>query len=385
MSVVKTSTLTGGVGILSVWAIYSATQKDSNIIVFNFEGSSSMKPIMEFLMHKYQNENREKNAEEIISFNISAVGSNAGLKKILSGDADFALVSHDILKLPKDSNYSDKWKEKKLKTITLAKEAMLVLYKAPAGCDSSMVISSQNIANLYSVFSGHKYESSDLNLKSLIVDADGKCDSELFPWVKSTGPIKSGTAKAFVANPLLNSFCNGKSNGEKNKCDEWVKKVKSGYGSNVRLNYVPESTSLHWDNFKSNLKVGSITYLPSHFVFSNWEVIQEQGLKVAQYKKGDSDSAVELKLENFDKQWDNYNWFRTFNLVYSVDSVNKGKNKELLTSLIKTACLLKELKLGTFKYKVKNDSNATDGSCADNAIEVDLETPDDTDTSKVSN
>ncbi|GCE63221.1 substrate-binding domain-containing protein [Candidatus Mycoplasma haematohominis] len=381
MLVSKVVVLTGGVGSLSVWSIYSASAEDANIVVFNFEGSSSMKPIMEFLMSKYQEEN--KNKREIISFNISSVGSNAGLKKILSGDSSFALVSHDISKLPQDEKYKNKWKSRKLKTITLAKEAMVLIYKPPKGCDKEIVVSSENISKIYSVLSGYSYETQNLTFKSLINENDesGKCDSFIFPWVKSTGPIKSGTAKAFVDNPLLSDFCKSKDNGNKDKCEAWVKNVKSSYGKDFRLNYVPEPTRLHWDNFKSNLQVGAITYLPSHFVFLNWDEISKEGLKIAKYKPNGTDIA--LTSENFESQINNYTWNRTFNLVYSIDDLNKGKNKELLTSLLTNACLLKDLKIGTFKYSVKKSVEKINGSsssteCNSDAQEVDLEKQDET-------
>lgn len=267
----KLALATGAIVAGSAVSLYTGTRVDENIVVFNFDGSASMKPIIEFLMNKYAAQKRDKK----VVFNISTVGSNSGLKKMLSGNSEFALVSHDISHLPKNEEYKSIWQSKKLKTITLATEAMVVLYKPPKKCTQELVLSQDNIQKLYSLFSGFNAPgvSTPIRFSHLLDNAsDVNCQVDVHVWVKSTGPVKSGTSKAFMDNPLFKEKCTTSSSGGSQcnqECGEWCRKVIGGYGEEYKLNYVPEPTNLHWDSFRHNLRDGSMTYLPSNFVLQN--------------------------------------------------------------------------------------------------------------------
>lgn len=363
-SLIGCSLVSGSVFFYSYYGISS----NQNIIVLNFEGSSSMKPVMEMLLHEYS----QKNPSKKISFNVSSIGSNSGLSKVLDSTSEFALVSHDISDLPKNSTYSEKWSTRKLKTIVLAHEAILVLYKLPEGCDEELVISPKNIVSFYSLFSGHKNPENNetLDFSSLLDSSSNpKCKVKVIPWVKSTGPTKSGTAKAFVDNPLLKNACDSKTDDKKNSCEAWINKVKSGYGADYEVNYVPESTNLHWFNFSNNLKGGSMTYLPSNFVLQNWDFIQKLGIKFAKYKKSDQDSSdFSLSKESDIKD---YEWKRPFNIVYSTNNL-KEEVVNFLKFLVQQQDALTKFKLLPKKYHL-DSTNTTEEK---DSTKIDVSTPD---------
>lgn len=344
-------------------SLYAGMKTDKDMVVFNFDGSSSMKPAIEFLMNKYAASDEAKNKK--IVFNISTIGSNSGLKKLLNGTSEFALVSHDISSYPKSNTYKSDWNSKQLKTITLATEAMIILYKPPRGCDGEITLSKQNINKLYSVFSGFKFpnDTKPIKFSDLLDDAyssNTNCQVDIHAWVKSTGPMKSGTSKAFVDNPLFREICQTNAVDGKTECNEqcgeWCKKVIESYGNDYQLNYVPESISLHWDSFRNNLRDGSMTYLPSSFVLQNWDEISKLKIKFAKYKKSKDESIVAF-TNDLNEQ--NQEWIRSYNIVYSTSDISTNqRKKDLIEFLVNESKQLSTLKLFAKTYKAADSDNA---------------------------
>ncbi|AEG72342.1 putative ABC-type phosphate transport system periplasmic phosphate binding protein [Mycoplasma haemofelis Ohio2] len=304
-----------GVGFVPTSMVYSTYGYKEGLRVYSFEGSASMKSAMDLLLFSY-------GTVEDIGINIQTIGSSGGLEKVLSGKTDFALVSHDVSEF-KNGKYKTQWESKKIRTLTLAKELMTVVYKPPRGCHEDLVISKDNVNTFYSVFSGHRHSEMKGSHFSDLLKNDNvnqRCKVKIKAWVRSSGPTKSGTATAFVNNPILTS---------QTSHNEWLQKVKSpSYGNEVKtLFYAPESNALAFSHFVKNLREGSMIYLPSSFVFTNWSIIRKLGLKVAKFKQ--SESEISLSKHNFKSQSGKYNWERQFNLLYSVDTItgDSGKNK----------------------------------------------------------
>ncbi|OAL10294.1 hypothetical protein A6V39_02545 [Candidatus Mycoplasma haematobovis] len=268
--------------------------------IYSFEGSSSMKAVIDYLVNEYSR------TDHLIFSNIQAVGSNSGLERLLDGYADFALVSQDVTELAK--KHQDKWHKRKLRTITLAKEAMMLLYKPPRNCSEELDITESNVKYIYSVFSGHRHKDVQRFDWSHLISG---CSGKIIPWVKSSGPTRSGTAYAFVDNPVL-----------KNQDQDWLKKVRENYGNDFQdIKYTSESNLLSWNSFVSNLVEGSMIYLPSSFVFTNMEEINENGVKIAKLNN------KEINLSNFSKEVKKggYEWGRTYNLIYSTEKFVKDE------------------------------------------------------------
>nr|WP_014271948.1 substrate-binding domain-containing protein [Mycoplasma haemocanis] len=308
-------------GFLPTSMVYSTYGYKEGLRVYSFEGSASMKGAMDLLLFSY-------GATENIGINIQTIGSSGGLEKVLAGKTDFALVSHDISEF-KDGKYKGQWNSKGIKTLTLATELMTVVYKPPKGCHEPLVISESNINTFYSVFSGHKHPNmKGFHFSDLLNDGNNnpRCKVEIRAWVRSSGPTKSGTATAFVNNPLLTK--------DKAKEEAWLQKVKSpSYGNEVKtLFYAPESNALAFGHFVKNLKEGSMIYLPSSFVFTNWSMIRKLRLKVAKFKHNGQE--VSLKKSSFKTPDNNYSWKRQFNLLYSVTTITNDPDKKKLVQYI---------------------------------------------------
>ncbi|CBY92028.1 putative periplasmic phosphate-binding protein PstS (Mycoplasma type) [Mycoplasma haemofelis str. Langford 1] len=306
-------------GFVPTSMVYSTYGYKEGLRVYSFEGSASMKSAMDLLLFSY-------GTVEDIGINIQTIGSSGGLEKVLSGKTDFALVSHDVSEFK--SKYNTQWESKKIRTLTLARELMTVVYKPPRGCHEDLVISSENIKTFYSVFSGHRHsEMKGSHFSDLLKNNNNpRCRAKIKAWVRSSGPTKSGTATAFVNNPILTQQTQ---QTQQTQDSAWLQKVKSpSYGNEVKtLFYAPESNALAFSHFVKNLRGGSMIYLPSSFVFTNWSIIRKLGLKVAKFKQNENE--ISLSKHNFKSQRENYKWERQFNLLYSVDTItgDSGKNK----------------------------------------------------------
>lgn len=316
----KTSILLWGV-LLSSFVPICLFTGNNNLEVLNIDGSSYMKPMIEFLISKIENKD--------LFINVSSVGSNMGMQKIVESKTDVALVSHGNI----EEIYSINLNDKKLKKVEIGKEAMLILYKPPDNCNSELMISTSNIKDIYSIFSGWKYSKDidpKINLKDLISGGDESCSSNVSPLVKSLGPIKSGSAKAFVENPLLTELT------EK----DFVLKVKKGYGSEVvTLIKTSESNVFHWKQFVENLSPGKMTYFPSSFVFKNKEDLDRLGIKIAKVKYGENEISIKDK-KTLEDNLNSYKWIRTLNLIYYENL--EDKKKKLVEDLVKKLNLLKD-------------------------------------------
>ena len=271
----------------------------------SFGGSSSVLSLINELSKVYQ-------PADIVA---TAGGSGAGINAVLANIKEIGMASKDpgIVKdgVDVEDPLYKKWAERKIKTMTIAWDGIVIVYK-PAKDQNPLILNEENVAKIYASISGVKTISfKDLGLSE---------KTNIIPFARNGGAQTSGTADAFWKDSNLKFK---ESKYWKSLKEEEQKKIEN----NLKTGEYPEtvfqtaeSNSQTWDRIK-NEKEGALTYLSAGFVFNHKKEIEDKGFKVAQYK-GNIDPS-ETTVAN------GYNWFRPFNLMFSLDIATQEKNKKI--------------------------------------------------------
>lgn len=206
---------------------------------------------------------------------------------------------------------SQKWSDKKIKTVTIAWDGIAVLYK-PSNLTSTkeLILTSENVAKIYTAFSGAK----TLKLSDLGLDDESK----IIPYARSGGSNVSGTAEAFEKSSgrdwKNSNYYNSLSESEKSSISN---ALKNGSYLSDNIIQTSEANSQAWSIAK-NGAVGSVVYLSAGFVNNNKASIEKAGYKIATYEEG-----VFPTSETISKT---YGWFRPFNLMLPTNSASSNLN-----------------------------------------------------------
>lgn len=269
-------------------------------------GSSAVFPLISAFSNHYDQ----------IDIVASAGGSSVGINSIVNGTKEIGMASKNPAIVDKDHNSHEykAWKEKNVKTLTIAWDGIGIIYKPKRGTTSNLVINAETLAKIYTSFSGLK----EITLGEVMNNED---KTIIIPYARNGGSSVSGTADAFYKDSKLKykeSEYWTKSLNKENH--EFISKALSNgtYGSNVVQ--TAEANSQVWNRIKNGPE-GSMTYLSSGFIINNKEAIEAAGFKVAYYGEYE---LTEANITN------GYQWFRPFNLMYSI---NQLKNNEYVIKM----------------------------------------------------
>ena len=241
----------------------------------------------------------------------SAGGSGVGISSIIDGTKEIGIASThpDILSLGLDNTKYQIWDEKRVKTVTIAWDGIVLVYKPSSNsANANVIINEENLAKIYHAFSGDK----QFKLGDLLNNND---ETIIVPYARNGGSSVSGTTEAFFKDSHLNYKDSPywKSLVQNNQVDNITNAITNGgYGPNVIQ--TAESNSQAW-NVAKNGPEGSFVYLSTGFVINNIEEIQKYGFKVALYGKQGISPLKPGVIAN------TYNWYRPLNLMYSMTHV----------------------------------------------------------------
>lgn len=277
----------------------------NNTSTINIGGSSAVLPLVNTFSNVY-------NDADIVT---SAGGSGVGINSVIQGLKEIGMASKNpgILEKPESQDYKI-WKEKNIKTVTIAWDGIGVIYK-PSSLNEEISMNEETLAMLYTAFSGIK----KITLGQISSSSDGEgSEIELKPFARTGGSTQSGTADGFYKDSKINyknsNYWNQLSDEEQNQVKNALE--KGSYGNNVIQ--TAESNSQAWNNIKtSNAGPGSIVYLSSGFILNNKEEIEKEGFKIVKY------GSFELTQENITN---GYNWYRPFNLMFSINLIKDNKS-----------------------------------------------------------
>lgn len=278
-----------------------------NTATISVAGSSAVLPLMNSISNAY------KGADIVTTAGGSGVGINyvlQGLKEIgmASKNPNTSINKHKNPNIDFNLPEFKEWKEKEIKTITIAWDGIGIIYK-PSNFDDELVLNRESLAKIYTAFSGVK----EITMGDILGNED---KTKVIPFARNGGSSTSGTADAF----LKDSGINYKESQYWTDLGEDKEKVldaleHGSYGINVVQ--TAEANSQAWDRVKTG-GVGSIIYLSSGFIFNNLKEIENAGFKVATY----SDKKIKLTKETLTN---GYNWYRPFNLLFSLKHVKNNK------------------------------------------------------------
>ena len=261
----------------------------------------------------------------------SAGGSGIGVNSIIEGTKEIGMASKnpEILPLGEDDPKYRAWKEKQVKTLTIAWDGIGILYKpTEKSKNDDLIINKETLAKIYHLFSGYK----EFTFNDLLGNFD---DTKLIPFARNGGAAVSGTTDGFLNDSHINYneslYWQSLNNDTQSQIINSIE--KGGYGSYVLE--TEEANSQAWNRVK-NSSEGSIIYLSSGFILNNLDEIQKHGFKIAKYEIVDevTNEIVygDLTQDSITKT---YNWYRPFNLIYSIDQIkNNNEIKELLKRIL---------------------------------------------------
>lgn len=280
----------------------------TGLVTINAAGSSSVQPLMTLLGNDYT-------AADVV---VQAGGSSEGIKAAATLQKDLGNASKNPYSSVEEANLTkngyDKsdWENNGLKTVTIAWDAIAIVYKPATNDTGTFTINSSNIATLYSAFSG-------LTTQTLgdfgVTNADGSLSTTtLLPYARTGGASASGTATSFLEQSGFDNWINTITNGDN------VKSIlKSGqYQGSVRT--TSESNVESWNMMSNENRTGSIIYLSLGFVSNNLEAIQNAGYRVAYYQGDNSTEVVEATTTNVGKG--TYGWYSPLNTMISTTNAN---------------------------------------------------------------
>jgi phosphate transport system substrate-binding protein len=244
------------------------------VLTINAVGSASVQP----LLTKYSLE------YTTVDVNVEGGGSGRGISAIKSNQTDLGNVSRDP-ELYKENN--------NLKTITLAIDAIAIIYKLPPNCLGAIDINNETIPLIYEAFSGIKQvKYSDLGIAN--------CNIPITPVSRTGGSKASGTAESFY-----------KTSGFKDvKIEESVKEALEygAYGP-----YAVSSNEANSEAFKIFEQLSNgIVYLSAGYVITQKSFIEKR-YKIATYNSN--------QLETSAIQSSKYNWIRPLNTIVNLSNI----------------------------------------------------------------
>lgn len=272
-------------------------------------GSSTIQPLLEEISAIYKKSEISANSGGS-TFGITSVVTNKKNIGMLSKEPDVSVAG-----LPgvngQDGQYKKEWEEFGIKTITIAKDAIGIIYKSNEELD----INDANVQNFYKVFCGDN----NINFKTLMPNSSNT--QQFIPFARSGGGHESGTAEAFIK---YNGLSNGsKSELEKIKVngkDVWTILSNGDYTLDVQQ--TNESNLETWEvikNYGGN-KI-PISYLSAGFILNNYDEITRNGFKVATYNGGKALIDSNNEINNYD-----YNWYRPLNLLLRTNNIQNEKS-----------------------------------------------------------
>lgn len=314
-------TMVIGLAISSVIAISSGIIR--NVTTVSIGGSTAVLPLINDIS-KYFN---------YIDIVTSAGGSGVGINSIINGSKEIGMASKDPqIKRWKENQLEqykyDAWKDKEVKTLTIAWDGIGIIYKpTKMSMDADINIDPTTLGKIYSAFSGYK----NITFNDLLGNGDTKI---ITPYARNGGGDVSGTTEAFLLESHVEWLWQDED--EKNTI---INRIQKGdYGPHVRQ--TSEANSQAWDNVKNGPE-GSMIYLSSGFILNNEEVIKKHGFKIAKY------NGYDMILDNIAN---GYNWFRPFNLIYSMNHVrNKPEIIQMFEDIIFSEKIDKIMRDNKFK------------------------------------
>lgn len=259
----------------------------------NAAGSSSVQPLMTILGNNYS-------AADVV---VQSGGSGEGIKDAANLSKDLGNSSKNPYKTVEDSSISKKgfdktmWKDHNTKTITIAWDAIAIVYKPKNQDDEILNITKDNIYNLYTAFSGmKKITYADLGITNN--------NNYLYPYARTGGANASGTATSFMTQSGFN-ITNWNAN------NSVYEKLYNGDYVTGNVRTTSESNVDSWNMFNSENKDGAIIYLSLGFVSINRSIIESEGYKIATY------NGNQAKTENVKNL--SYGWYSPLNTMLSLD------------------------------------------------------------------
>ncbi|WP_228444794.1 substrate-binding domain-containing protein [Mycoplasma tullyi] len=271
-----------------------------NFVVINTRGSSSVQPFMDALSALYAK-------YEPVEISVQAGGSTAGITSVLDGTSNIGNASRSPRTQVIDNPLLARlWEDLKIKTVTLAKDAIAIIYKKPANTSSNdFYVDSNNISRLYDAFAG--FES--VPLSDFYFGNQEIPNDQIIPFARSGAASVSGTAEAFLHNSNLIR------QRDLNKLTLDALRGRIDYGNNTIT--TGESNVETYNFFKTNARfVGSMTYLSLGFILNNLEMIKNDGFDILNYKI--NDQLIVPSIETVSNG--EYRWVRPYNSVFSLSN-----------------------------------------------------------------
>lgn len=273
----------------------------TNFPSISIGGSSAVEPLSSALGNSYND----------ADVSVVAGGSSAGIKYAVLSEKDIGNASTNPYTKVVDATIVNEgwdrstWQVKDMKTVTIAWDAIAIVYKPPSNINYDLVISNENINKLYEIFAGYSafpFSAMDTNFPSNI---------SFSPYARTGGSSASGTATSFLTE---SSFSNV------SKLDKLIiDSLKKGdYGRYTTP--TNESNIESWTRLKSDGKEGSIIYLSLGFVKKNILEINKAGFKVAKYKNEISGIISDPTGITEDDKLSKigYGWFSPLNSIFSL-------------------------------------------------------------------
>lgn len=291
------------VGLLVFSSVTIIASACGNFAVLDAQGSSSVQPFLEKMAVAYSQSHN-------VEINVQGGGSGVGINGIADGSTLIGTAS----KSPMDTIIKNKkvasWKKRKIKTITIAKDAIGLIFVPPANYQGTdFAISQENILDLYDAFAGVK----DIALKKFYTGNNIPPDQNIVlkGYARSGGSGASGTAEAFLKD---SGFDTGKINAN---VKEILSTGKYQVGKTVETS---ESNAEAYTFFKTQAKnrPGSIIYLGLGYILNNISIIRADGFALMSYINKTTNQQVAPEIKTVANQ--TYRWVRPFNIMISLNS-----------------------------------------------------------------
>lgn len=270
----------------------------------NAAGSSSVEPLMTIFGNNYTD-------ADIV---VQSGGSGEGIKDAANLSKDLGNASKNPYQTVEDATVSkngyDKqmWIDHDTKTVTIAWDAIAIVYKPSNQSDPVLDINGENISLLYDAFAGVVNPETNklVTYGDLLKDGD---TTTLHPYARTGGANASGTATSFLTqsgfdNYLLNW----------NESNSVYEKLYNGDYVSGNVTTTSESNVDSWNMFSSENRLGAIIYLSLGFVSINRSIIEGDGYKIATYE------GVQATTSNVKNH--SYGWYSPLNTILSLKYAN---------------------------------------------------------------
>lgn len=263
----------------------------------NAAGSSALQPLMTALGNNYSD-------ADIV---VQSGGSGEGVKVAAHASKDLGNASKNPYSSVEKSTVdiqgysSQDWKNNEIKTVTLAWDAIAIVYKPQSSNEPVLNIDKDNIYKLYSAFAGKEVTYSQLGVKGN--------NQILYPYARTGGANASGTATSFMTQSGFDVIENWSST-------DVYKTLNDGSYVTGKVRTTSESNVDSWNMLKTENKPGSIIYLSLGFVNLNKKIIEDAGYRIATYNN------VEATTENVSNQ--SYGWFSPLNTMMSLNHLTES-------------------------------------------------------------